>query len=130
MIVHGLPPIYNEIVAHGITPPETAVYTYGDDIYIPSGGEPDAFLIRHEQTHVVQQSQIGARVWWTQWIADLKFRVDQEVEAYQKQLRLFRTVRKDRNEQARFAFGLAQQMSGPMYGYSITFEQAFRRIRA
>lgn len=128
-IVVGLPPVYDEIVLHGITPPDTAVYTYGDTIYNPSGHELPEDLIRHERKHSLQHAAIGAREWWNSWLTSPTFRVEQELAAYQVQYRYFRGIRKDRNEQARFAFFLAQQLSGPMYGRSISFHEAHRRIK-
>lgn len=128
-IVVGLPPVYPEIVAHGITPPDTAIYTYGDIIFNPSGGELSDDLKRHEETHQLQHAMIGARHWWTMWLNDPRFRVEQELAAYQKQYRFFCGVRRDRNEQARFAVALARAMAGPMYGNVISFDEAYRRIR-
>lgn len=121
--------MYDEIVAQVGTPPDTAVYTYGDTIYFPKGGELPEDLWRHEEKHGEQQDKMGAREWWDHWLASIEFRVWQELEAYQVQYRFLKTTHRDRNAQARLAFLLAQELSSPMYGQVITFQEAYRRIR-
>jgi hypothetical protein len=128
-VIVGLPPVYGQIVAAVGVPPDTAVYTYGDTVYSPSGGDLDADIEAHERKHMAQQAQMGAEDWWDHWTDNVEFRVWQELEGYQAQYRSFCKRYKDRNDRARYAFALAKDLAGPMYGRVIEFEEAYRRIR-
>jgi len=129
-IVSGYPPVYSKIVASVGEPPATAIYTYGDTIYNPTGNELDDHLVEHEKVHIRQQLAMGANDWWDNWIAFPRFRVDMELDAYRVQFRSYAKVHKDRNLQAWYARSLASDASGPMYGWMIGFQEAYQRIRS
>lgn len=129
-IVAEYPPIYDKIVEAVGKPPETAVYTYGDTIYNPTGNELDEFLIEHEKVHQLQQEAIGGPVnWWAEWLALPLFRLVHELGAYQAQYRAFAKKHKDRNDQARYARGLASDLCGAMYGHVGDFQDLYKAIR-
>ena len=122
--VRGFPPNYKEIeeVLH---PRRSAVFTYGDTIYIPYyEGSLSYDLIVHEETHKRQQ---GAKpdLWWTMYLKDPKFRLNQEVEAYRNQYRFFAKGR-DRNMAYKFLYIIAHDLSSAMYGNIITHEEAIK----
>jgi len=60
------------------------IFTYEDTIST-SSGEMSEDLIAHEQTHIRQQAEMGADVWWKRYLEDDQFRYEQELEAYQNQ---------------------------------------------
>lgn len=79
------PPNIREIIKkfdlHGFNP----VFTYGDTLYNPTGGEISDDLMAHEETHARQQSVYGVQDWWTRYLKDDTFRMTQELEAYREQ---------------------------------------------
>lgn len=71
----------NKFDLHGFNP----VFTYGDILYNPTGGEISDDLMAHEETHAKQQSVYGVQDWWTRYLKDDTFRMTQELEAYRAQ---------------------------------------------
>src|SRR6267378_1571710 len=129
-IVSGYPPNYQMIVDTVGKPPDTAVYTYGDTIYNPTGNELDEHLIAHEVEHIRQQKINGVDNWWNAWIGSTFIRAAVELEAYRAQFRSYAKAHKDRNMQTWYARGLASDASGPMYGWMIGFQEAYKCIRS
>jgi hypothetical protein len=129
-VIRSKPPIYDKIVAKIGTPPETAVFTYGDAIYAPSDGALSDDLIEHEKKHVEQQRAIGKDEWWTRYLDDVDFRITQELEAYRAQYRAVTASHKDRNARARALVSMAGTFAGTMYGRVISFHEASRLIKA
>lgn len=104
------------------------VFTYGDTIHARCGVPPD--LYEHEQTHSIQQERMGKDLWWKTYLADEKFRMKQELEAYRKQYWFFCTQTRDRNRRAVFLHKIASDLSGTMYGNILTLQEAKTRIQA
>ena len=128
----GKPPYYDECVkAFGIDKRKGVVFTYGQDLWNPDNVEIPDHLFEHELVHCAQQGGDNAlaSIWWRRYIDDSKFRVDQEIEAYKKQYQFICTKIKDRNARFRALHILAVDMSSPMYGSSISYTDAIRRIR-
>lgn len=104
------------------------VVTYGPLIHsarpIPSD------LLNHELVHAKQQgfSIQGAEKWWREYLANSKFRLSQEVEAYQKQVRFVKRFVSDRNDKARRVHRLAVDLSGPTYGNVVSYSEAYQLI--
>jgi hypothetical protein len=96
---------------------------YGDTVHTTSKGiSPD--LIVHEQTHFRQQAAIGGpEIWWEKYFTDKQFRLEQELEAYEKQcdhIRKFVFNQKKKHN----AFNHIWLSMAQMYGDMITFEEA------
>lgn len=128
-LVKGYPPIWPQIVATGMKPDEKrVVITYGDSIYIPSGLQPSADLIEHEETHSVQQGDNPDK-WWSRYIDDQYFRIEQETEAYAAQFAYVCAQQKDRNKRHIVLISLAKSLSGPTYGSVISMENAMKTIK-
>lgn len=78
----------------------------------------------HEETHVGQQEREGGpEKWWARYFVDVDFRINQESEAYGRQLHW---IRKNRGSgaAAKSANDFAKYLSGPIYGEAITFKAA------
>ena len=128
-IKNTLPPIYDALVKAGMRPSADTIYAYGDTIYVPSGQHIPEDLIVHEETHCKQQAG-DPDAWWSRYIDDPYFRIDQEVEAYANQYRyVCRNMIRDRNARARFLTKLSSVLSGPVYGNVILQSVAFKRIK-
>lgn len=127
-IVYEKPPVYDRIVKAIGVPPEGAIYTYGDTIYVPSGRTPDAALVAHEETHSAQQADIGRDAWWDRYLKYEVFRVNQELEAYKAQLEFVRAHTRVKAKRGAALEHMARSMSGPMYGNVISYLDAWKAI--
>lgn len=132
MLSDAFPPNFDKIKdAFPNVEPWHSAFTYGDVIYVPKQktDEIGQALLQHEVQHSEQQDMIGSPdVWWSKWIADKKFRLDQEGEAYARQYWFFCSGHKDRNVRAKFLHRLCSDLSGKMYGEICTYEEAKKMI--
>jgi hypothetical protein len=65
-VINEFPPNYEKIKRHFDIEGKPIVFTYGDSLYNPSSNVISQHLMRHEETHAVQQghSEEGAKQWW------------------------------------------------------------------
>lgn len=122
------PPNFDQIVAAipGATH-EGIVFTYGDTCYNPSGEEIQDHLEAHEQVHMNQQAEVGAEEWWTEYLKNPKFRLEQEVEAYRAQYK-FVNKTYGRGEGTFILKQVAIDLASPMYGSILNRKQARKAI--
>lgn len=122
---HDKPPNYERIRAVFDVRP-TTIFTYGNTIYVPGGGELDYPLRMHERTHVLQQAAFpgGPEMWWNRYLDDPAFRLEQELEAYRNQYRAMSRSERERNIRR-----IAGDLSSPLYGNVVTFDEAKMLIR-
>ncbi len=125
--VNTKPPNWNEIIVH-LTPPPTAVFCYGDTIYNPSGALLFNDLVVHEEVHAEQQANsTNPGLWWTKYLNDRAFRLDQELEAYGAQFNYVRQ-RASNAIQKEALHEFAHTLS-TMYNLGIAHSQAESLIR-
>lgn len=84
-----VPPVYKKALAKfgsAANFDRGIVYTYGDIVHVKSGVLRDD-VEAHETVHVVQQTNYpgGAEAWWTRYMSDPDFCLEQELEAYRAQ---------------------------------------------
>lgn len=127
-ILHQLPPNYERIKEAGMNPSENAVYTYGENVYNPSGQELPLDVIHHEKVHIKQQGY-DPEGWWENYLSDIPFRINQEVEAYAAQYEFMCGVYKDRNNRSRALHLFAQTLASETYGSVINIDEAVQMIR-
>lgn len=101
-------------------------WTYGDIIYNPGKGTIPDHIIAHEETHMRQQEAYegGKDAWWKEYLANSRFRMEQEAQAYGEQYKFFCKYRKDRNERSRFLNSICDSFAGPLYQLALTKAQA------
>jgi len=128
-IITTFPPNIEEIREKFGELPHTAVFTYGDTIYNPSSGFIDTYLLTHEETHQVQQGD-NPREWWRKYLADNKFRLDQEVSAYKNQYHHFCRNKKDPFKADKFLEIISSHLASSMYGNIITQDEAKNLIKS
>jgi len=121
-----LPPNY-EAVKEKFNPAKTAIFTYGDTIYNPSGGVLTPELLAHEAVHEGQQGA-DPQAWWDRYMVDDQFRLEQELEAHRVEYQAFCARVKDRNRRAVFLNQIATRLASPMYGRVVTVREASRLI--
>lgn len=110
--------------------PGATVWTYGDTIYAPGRTSLSDDIIAHESQHEIQQREYegGKDAWWREFLANPRFRLEQEAEAYGAQYRFFCERVKDRNRRALFLMQIAGQLSGPLYQVAVSTTQARQMI--
>jgi hypothetical protein len=127
-IANELPPIFDDLIAGGMQPGPNTLYTYGDIIFNPSGKDIPEDIIVHEEVHMKQQGD-NPDYWWSRFIDDQYFRIEQEVEAYAVQYRFICKKHKDRNQRHRILMHFAQVLSSPIYGNVIGTMSAYQMIK-
>lgn len=126
-IINDYPPNIAEIRKHFEVDGKEIYYTYGDTIYNPTGRKIDDDFIHHEEVHMRQQAAVGGpEEWWRRFIEDPKFRIEQEAEAYGKQVRY--TRRKNAKRALIDHADFAKSLSGPIYGSALTTSEAYQAI--
>jgi len=103
------------------------VFTWGEILYNPHNCEIPEHLKIHEEIHSKQQ--VNPEVWWKRYLEDDKFRLEQELEAYQAQYQYIKRLVKDRNTVAKFLYAIASDLASPMYGGIISFDEAYKKIK-
>ena|SRR3990167_2183881 len=128
-IIKGFPPNIDSIkLALGIYP--DTLYCFGDTIYYPEGKEvPDDVQV-HEKVHIEQQNKYSSpEVWWTKYLLDKEFRLEQELEAYALQYKWVREQYEDHRAHAECLFEISDNLRSPRYKLGISFGQAESKIR-
>lgn len=122
IIKHEKPPCYDRCVKEfGIDWDKGIIITYGGIIY--SKKEVSCLDIAHELIHVRQQHGWDPDEYLEKFIADPKFRLDSEVEAFQAGVKYVKEHH-PRSIQRRCIHEWATRLSGPNYGNIITYEKA------
>ena len=77
----GFPPNIDSIRAAGLSD-ENSIFCYGDTLYVSHSKEVPADIQFHEQVHEKQQKKYtDPEFWWTRYILDKAFRLEEELEA-------------------------------------------------
>lgn len=128
-ISHEKPPIYDRLVdVFGIDWNDGIVITYGDTLHTREGNNIPKDLVIHEKTHTRQQAAIGLEEWWNNYVASRDFRIQQEVEAYRNQWQFLKSIEKDREKLFHKRLRLVRDLSGPIYGYVVSEQEAVKLI--
>lgn len=128
-VVCGLPPNFKDIVA--VFPDARrigVIFAYGDTVYVNGRSSIPPELRSHEAVHLQRQNAIGVDVWWQRYLADLPFRLEEEVMAHRAEYGTVRALIKDRNQVAACLDGMAKRLASPLYGKMISYHDARRRI--
>ena len=131
-IIHDYPPIWEEVNMAGMRPnPNNIAFTYCGAIYVPSGRQLDDHVVAHEEVHGKQQGEgeDGARAWWSRYIIDPYFRIEQEAEAYARQYDFICVKIKDRNQRHKVLTDLGRMLAGPTYGSVVNQSDACAMIK-
>lgn len=128
-IIEDYPPNFEKICEHIPTAREqtNAVFTYGEYIFNPSKSDIEDHLEHHEEVHMRQQAEMGRDEWWEKYLTDVKFRLQEEKEAYREQYK-FAKRHYNRGESSWLLKQVATDLSGPLYGHILTYKQARSEI--
>jgi hypothetical protein len=134
------PPIMEDILNAGLTPPDEAVYTYGDSIFVPNPvlDHLPKDLIVHESIHSLRQQNASCHglsvpsmspsYWWQRYLKDDHFRYQEELIAYRVQYACYCENHSNSRKRSEMLLWFAQCLSDPMYGHSMTVSDALRLI--
>ena len=110
--------------AFGVDWEKNIIITYGDTAYCRIKIPEDTLI--HEEVHVRQQQNLGKDIWWEKFFADKKFRLSQELEAYQAQ---YDFVKKTMDKKHRkFIYDFIIKCITTMYGDMVSGEPEARKI--
>ena len=127
-ISHEPPAIYKKLQEQfGVDFDAGVIITYFPLVHCKF--EPPAAKILHESVHLVQQEKLGVERWWDLFLHDPGFRLEQEVEAYRREAAFIRKNIKDRNDVAKFIHGMAENLSGSMYGKVCSYPEAMALLK-
>lgn len=119
------PEIYPRIqAAFGDVWDKGVLITYGDTVHVKKGGlSPD--LRDHEQVHIDRQAIYpgGGAAWWDEYLANPKFRLDEELIAYQKQAKYIRAMVSNPRKQEEKLEWIRKCLSDSSYGNMVTYEE-------
>lgn len=129
-IVAGRPPNFAAIVKAfpQAARDKTTIFTYGHVIYVSDGKQMPRSIIAHETVHVVQQDLIGRDEWWTNYLADKKFRFEMELAAHRIEHAVAMTEG-NHDHRRRVTALIAKRLSGPLYGRMCTLNKAKQLIK-
>lgn len=135
-VIVGYPPNFREIVAkfpaargHG------TLFAFGNAIYNPSNIELTPADIAHEREHCYRQlNYFGTKplprpvaAWWEKYLADPKFRFDEEVIAHRAEWAKAKECLKGNRLQDYLSM-MANRLSGLLYGRMVSRDQALALI--
>lgn len=111
----------------GISWDSGVIVTYNGTVHCKSGKlSPD--LIVHEQTHIDQQAAFGdAEEWLIKYLDDPKFRLEQEVEAYQNQAAFVRKNLRNQSKKLKYFMFMWRDMA-KYYCGMCTLEEAKKLV--
>lgn len=134
-IIIGWPPNIEEIavafpIVRRMGTNRDLAFSYGDAIYTPTRWKHmPGHILEHEQVHGRQQLAMGVESWWTRYLIDKQFRLEQELMANRVQWQAIIDSGAPRFERRKLLSFMAGLIAGPLYGHMITKEQAKREIR-
>lgn len=120
------PPIYDRLhEKFGVEFKNGIAIAYGDTVHCVNNLTTDMEV--HEKVHFVQQAKVGLQEWWNKYIDDPGFRLAQELEAYRAQYKYLIGYAPKNYTYGRLQ-EIAKDLSGPMYGSMMSFEEAKQAI--
>lgn len=105
------------------------LFSYGPDIYNPSGVVIPDWLLAHEKKHC--ERQLDPEAWWDRYLTDDDFRYNEELIAHREEYRVQVSKVRDRNARARLAMRTAKRLVAPLYNFQPprSLTQAYKDIR-
>ncbi len=130
-IVHERPPMWEEIAATFDVRGKPVVFAWGDRVFVPQGGDLHPSLLAHEAAHGARQGadETSIRRWWTRYLADPTFRLDEEIIGHKAELGWLNAHSSGRNDRRRYLAIVATKLAAPLYGGLISVAKAKEILR-
>jgi len=132
MIIHARPPNFSHIaLAFPFADRPGVIFSWGEDIFNPSGVEIPGELLAHERAHGQRQLAPGMNpyFWWERYIEDPKFRLEEELAGHKAEYAAFKSHEHNARKRERMLGHIAEKFSSPLYGSMITQPHARRLLR-
>lgn len=131
-IIKAYPPNFTELTRHfPIKGVPGILYAYGDRIYNPSGVKVVPWILEHEKVHCTRQlldeQHINVEEWWSDYIYNAPFRLEEEVLAHRKEWSMTQDLISVR-DRLHYLDMMVDRLSGPIYGNMVTRDEARRLI--
>ena len=126
-VVQSLPPNFEDIIkAFPSAKSKDVIFTYGDTVYVPNGGQLSPALLAHESVHSERQGSKPDK-WWEKYLENAVFRFGEELIAHETEYLEY--AQYGRNARRKALSVIALRLSSPLYGSLITFNEAKRAIK-
>lgn len=122
------PPNIDLIRLSDLKPNETILFCYGDTIYNPNNIKILPDVEYHEAVHIKQQGE-NKDLWWSRYLTEKQFRLEQEIEAYGEQYKFNKKFIKNNKLLKWRLEKMAQALSSETYGNLLNYFQAESKIR-
>lgn len=124
VVLKSYPPNYEQVCKHipAVRKNKNIVFTYAPNIYSPAGIELSPDLKAHEEMHIERQSDQPSS-WWTRYLTDIEFRLQEELVAYRAQYR-YALEHYNRPKRRKLLSHIASDLSSAMYGNLVTKHEA------
>jgi hypothetical protein len=99
------------------------IFSYGDRIYLPDGGNLSRELMAHEGMHGMRQIDMGVEVWWDEYLRNPAFMFEEELLAHRAEYAAYRAGRHGRSRAGHLHI-IAERLSGTLYGNVVTYAGA------
>lgn len=127
-IVVGKPPVFDVCQEKFGIKYESTYFAYDGKIYTSNADNITEDIVVHEKVHHRQQEEAGGtEKWWNKYLADDKFRLSQELEAYKTQYS-FLKGKLNREELAKYVYFWSLNLAGKAYGGIIGVNEAIKQI--
>tara|TARA_R110000868_G_scaffold76286_1_gene219475 strand:+ start:131 stop:544 length:414 start_codon:yes stop_codon:yes gene_type:complete len=131
-IILSYPPIIDDIVKvfPAVKQTKGVIFSWGDRIYNPDDIIITPSLHAHELVHGQRQTADESAIvkWWQTYLADMEFRLNEEILGHKAELAHQLKTIKDRNQRNMLLHQIAARLSGPVYGNIISLTEAKRRL--
>lgn len=118
-IIYAAPPNYSSIArvfpVHG----KHVAFSYGDRVYVPAGLPLSHEIMVHESVHGNRQDIYGVEKWWTEYIKDPVFRLEEEFDGHKAELQALLEKAKNRHERRAAEAVVSKKLASPLYGFNI-----------
>lgn len=107
------------------------IFCYGDTIYNPFGGAIPEQILAHETVHSERQGLTvdAVEAWWDRYLADVQFRLDEEIPAHIMEYKVYSELVRDRERRARYMHRLACRLASSLYGRLLPYMAARRKLQ-
>ena len=106
------------------------VFSYGHQIFVPSGKPLPPELIDHEEVHCARQLALGLDLWWEKYLSDVNFRYWEELLAHRAEYQAMLDRAPSRPARRMALKVVAQKLSSRLYGGMVSLDQAKKAISA
>lgn len=129
-IIKDYPPLFSAIAdALPGARSKGVIFSWGDEIYNPSGAEIPPQLLAHEAVHGIRQKAEGVEEWWRRYMTEPSFRLAEELPAHVAEyIAIMQMCSVNRKQRRAYLAQMSKRLAGPLYGRLMTVNRARKLI--